>query len=198
MQGMPMIKIPIALIGMIAAADAVAVDCYSRSPAFARDGDAYFVIDRPAPAPSDRQVRRLEELLERLRGDWQGDGRRDRCLGSQRAPRPDVTDYRSRLSIETPQPARLRLVEQRTDTDDRTERREVTLLSTARSGGAVRVVERRAVVLVEKYRRASRSDDAALWEVIHRLAVDGKRLRYTQTSYVNGLLAAQDVRDYER
>jgi len=78
--------------------NAVAVNCYEKSPSLVSLGDEYFgkVVDREITA---KEKDKLKSLYRALSGKWEGRVIFSDCKGSEKAPRKQVKNSRASMEI---------------------------------------------------------------------------------------------------
>ena len=197
----PAIYLHVAVLAVVttAAAGSFAAGCFRPSPMLAIEGDRYYDIPEASGLSSEQQDL-LARFLDRIRGEWRdGTGRQLECLGTEADPEPEERDIETELEITTLVDDGLRIEEERYVIRDRIRSRETVGLFGPLSNARLSKMEDNRFVAVEKYRRRNPlTEGASLWEITHEFRLDGDRLDYTTTRYVNGYLAAEHSRQYRR
>ncbi len=192
---LPMFRTLVILLTVTSAVPASAVSCYAESERYTRDGAAYFDMG-VAPRIPPAQQRVFSGLIERLEGEWQGEGDALYCKGSQSAPRADSRRFESSLTVRKTGEMVIRIDEQRGYSDEASSR--VTHVTLAIADIELLELDAEHMVAIEKYRRLGMNDVSNLWEVVHELRLVAGGLQYTTTRYVNGLLSSHDQRRLQR
>ena len=175
---------------------AFAADCGQQSPRLAEQGEKYYEIAQSSGLSNgDRKA--LNRLVEKIQGDWSGQGRVLEC-GGYRNPLMEERDTESDLNIKLLKEGELHITEERLVKPEKTLNRDTAKLFSRWSNARIDEISETKLVVIEKYRRRTGPLVTGLWEIVCDFRVSDGELQYTTTRYVNGYLASRDTRNYRR
>lgn len=189
---------PLLIVASCTLANAAsAMQCYEESRAHATEGHAYYDLELDRSTTADQQ-QALQAFSQAIKGKWQGRGSEMFCKGPEKSPNPVHTAYQSELRVDVPARHRLQLAYQTRYAASKQARSEVIQLLDQRANSRISKVSDSLLIVTEKYRRRNASQRANLWEILHRLQLNGDQLQIDTTRYVNGYLSSQDSASYLR
>jgi len=170
--------------------NAIAKDCYEKSPNLINLKEKYYDIDTVKNL-SDIEKTKLNNLFNRIKGEWEGESTYTECSGPDSAPRKKSVHASISVKIKSNSNDNLLMVAKKSYLNNIIKYDGLELL------GDLRIFEfnflsDNNLVFSERALKKNNNGSTRNIETIYEITLDGKSLIIVRNYYTNGVFVAED------